>query len=623
MLLMQHHQEKLRLRLFIIGVPKALISPLVSEWVKWESHSGVEWTIKRLKGLKIDLIRLSTGKTHLTWIRKNRRGEIAGPIGSLIRWSLSSDQNFRRGIQAFMAYSFYILPTLSEGQKEKFLSAIRADDQDGLDNQFYAGFKRLVHRVVGVRPITRTAQPLVAYTGSPGKKAPRFFGRRSVVQSENILDDLQLFNTSGGMYLYCKYRDLYAPLLRGCAQRRTFLDAIASKARAFTRPDPQDLILGGEIHFIQEPGGKLRSVASPFRIHQEALRPLGATLYEIVKQTAWDCTFDHSKAQPHIQSHLARGGQVHSVDLSSATDLFPLSIQMAVLRTIIPRWQQDHVSLFEEISRSSWKSPLGFLQWNKGQPLGLYPSFATFTLTHGLLLLYLNNGRHANKFFVLGDDVVILSDELRDKYIAMLDRMGCPWSQDKSLSSNKLCEFAGKIYTSSWVIPQLKWRKVSDDNFLDICRLLGYRSRCLLSRQQRAVFDWAAHLCDPIGLNFSLPGDSLEKMMLRTLQAYHPEEVVLASLMDLRRRVNRHVYPSSEIVSGDELDNICSTFDEKVKLALSLTVFSRWQSSIAIGLEGLETVPAALNHIGSMLPLKEHQPSRLTTLLRYQRLMNR
>jgi len=236
--------------------------------------------------------------------------------------------------------------------------------------------------------------------------------------------------------------------------------------------------------------------------------------------------------------------------------------------------------------------------------------------------LYLAGGRYTNQFFVLGDDVVILNDELYDKYIAMLDRMGCPWSKEKSLSSDKLCEFAGKIVTSKWVIPQLKWRKVSDDNFLDVAKLLGIRSRCLFTRQQREVFDWAAHLCEPIGLNFSLPGDNLEKMMLRTLQAYRPEEVVLASLMDLRGRVHRHMYSSRETFNTLEVKKICATFDEKVMHALSRTVFSRWESSISIGLEGLETVPAALN-VKSMLPLKEHQPTRLTTLLRYQRLMNR
>jgi len=622
MLLMQHHQEMLKRRFLVIGIPKVWWTPLIREMTKWEIHSGVEWTIKRLKGLKVDLIRMRNNDQPLTWIRRNSRGEIAGPFGSLIRWSLQNDHNFRRGVQALMAYTFYILPGLSEGQERKFLSAIKADPADGLDPAFRGSFRRFVRRVVGVHGITTIGQPLVTYAGSPGKKAPRLFEKPSVVQGQRILDDLEIFNTTGGMNLYCKYSDLYRPLLRGIGDRLTYLDAMAKRMATGHRLPIHEPVLGGEIHFIQEPGGKLRSVASPYRIHQEALRPLGKLLYDLVKDSPWDCTFDHSKALSHIQSHLSLGGRVHSVDLSSATDLFPLTIQMDVLRTVIPKRQSMHVDLFEEISRSDWKSKLGLLQWTKGQPLGLYPSFAAFTLTHGLLLLYLNGGRHANQFFVLGDDVVILSDELEKNYIAMLDRMRCPWSKEKSLASNDLCEFAGKLITSKWVIPQLKWRQVSDDNFLDLCKLLGPRSRCLLSERQRAAFDWCAHLCEPIGLNFSLPGDNLEKMILRTLQAYHPEEVVLASLMDLRSRIHRHVYPTQESLNSTELNSISATFDEKVRLALSKTVFSRWESSISIGLEGLETVPAALDS-QSMLPLKEHQPTRLTTLQRYLRLMDR
>jgi len=614
MLLMQHHQEMLRRRLFVIGIPKQLISPLLKEWVKWETHSGVEWTIKRLKGLKVDLIRMKTGLSPLTWIRKNRRKEIAGPIGSLIRWSLKSDRNFPRGLQAFMAYSFYVLPSMTEAQKEKFLSAINADPSDGLDEEFHSSFKRFVRQVVRVRRIVSKHKPLVTYSGSPNKKAPRLWGQRSVPQNESILDDLQLFNTSAGANLYARYPDLYRPLLFGAEERIKFLDTLTPR-------DPMEPVYGGEIHFLQEPGGKLRSVASPLRIHQEALRPLGDTLYGLVRQLPWDCTFEHSKAHAYIQSHLAKGGQVHSVDLSSATDLFPLSIQMDVLRTVIPNCsaQQQHVDLFAEISRGCWKSSLGFLQWKKGQPLGLYPSFAAFTLTHGLLLLYLAGGRYDDQFFVLGDDVVILDDCLKDKYIAMLDRMHCPWSPEKSISSSILSEFAGKIITRDWVIPQLKWRKVSDDNFLDICRLLGRRSRCLLSRRQREVFDKVANLCEPIGLNFSLPGDNLEKMVERTLLAYQPEEVVLASLMDLRRRINKFVYSSTEKMSQSHLEQLSVTFDEKVKSVMAQTIFSRWKFLVSIGLEAFEQLPAALD-LGSRLPLRDYQPTRLTTLERYSKI---
>jgi len=278
MLLLQHHQEALKLRLLVIGIPKSLVSPLIGEFVKWEIHSGVEWTIKRLKGLKVDLIRMRSGKDPLTWIRKNRSGNFYGALGSVIRWSLQNDRNFRKGVQVFMAYSFYIFASLSEAQKVKFLSAISADPSDGLDEEFHSLFKSTVRRVVGVHRIKSKARPLITYSGSPGKRAPRLFGKPSVPQGENILDELQYFNTLGGMNLYQKYRSLYEPLLKG-TQRVSYLNSEHDRNAMQRGNLLKGTLMGGQIHFIQEPGGKLRSVASPFRIHQEALRPLGEYLY--------------------------------------------------------------------------------------------------------------------------------------------------------------------------------------------------------------------------------------------------------------------------------------------------------------------------------------------------------
>lgn len=91
MLLMQHHQEGLRRRLQVIGIPSYTIDGLVNLMVKWEQCSGVEWTIKRLKGLKVDLIRQQSQLPPLQWIRKNRKGQLAGIIGSLFRWAELSD----------------------------------------------------------------------------------------------------------------------------------------------------------------------------------------------------------------------------------------------------------------------------------------------------------------------------------------------------------------------------------------------------------------------------------------------------------------------------------------------------------------------------------------------------
>jgi len=616
MLNFQQHQDGLTRRLFVIGIPTYTIKPFIELLCKWERCSGVEWTISRLKGLKVDLIRINTGLPTLTWVRKNRRKEFAGTIGSIFRWAQKSERNFSRAVQAFMAYTFYIQPALTESQKEKFLKGLSPEkSEDGLDKKFHRSFSKTVSKTVQRRPVACCNRPLVIYQGSPGKKAPRLYGQKSVLQGEKILDDLQIFNTTPGMELYSKYKRLYRPLLDGLGFRKKMLDNLR-KVENLSSP-----IRGGEIHFIQEPGGKLRSVASPFRIHQEALRPLGQMLYGLVRSLPWDCTFDQSKAIPPIQSHLEKGGQVHSVDLSSATDNFPLTLQMTALRAIIDKQDWDHLELFEEISRGEWKSPIGVLQWKKGQPLGLFPSFAAFTLTHGLLLLHLAGGRYDNQFYVVGDDVVILERKLYEKYIAMLDRMSCPWSEDKSISSSTLSEFAGKIITKTKVIPQLKWRRMSDDNFLDLCLLLGRQSRCLLSSRQKVVFDQVAHLCEPLGLNFSLPGDNLATMVERTLNFHQPTEVVLSALMGLRKKINQLVYTSSEMFDAERLRVISATFDEKVKSVMSQTIYSNWSTACSLGLEGLESLPEALGSY-PRLPHKERQPSRLTTLDRYERILS-
>lgn len=616
MLLLQHHQDGLARRLFVIGIPHYAIKPFVDLMVKWEKCSGVEWTIKRLKNLKVDLIRRHSDLEPLSWIRKNRRGDIYGTVGSLFRWSDSSDKNFGRCVQAFMAYTFYILPSLTETQKEKFLSGINPVLGDGLDEAFHKAFSDSVSCALRKRNVEIAPRPLVTYQGSPEKKAPQPFGRKSTPQNEKILSDLELFNMDGGIQLYRTFTRLYKPLLKGLGARQTWLDFLANSRNK----SAQYPVLGGSIHFLQEPGGKLRSIASPFRLHQEALRPLGETLYDVVKSLPWDCTFDQSKAVPHIQSHLTTGGKIHSIDLSSATDHFPLSLQMTALRAIFYKSDWDHLELFSTISRGQWSSPIGKLSWTKGQPLGLYPSFAAFTLTHGLLLFHLNGCRFDNQFFVVGDDVVILNDELRDSYVSMLDRMGCPWSTDKSLSSSKLAEFAGKIISSTRVIPQLKWRSISNDNFLDICRLLGIQSRCLLNKRQKRVFDSVSHLCEPIGLNFSLPGDNLVKMIERTLDFYRPVDAVLGSLMGLRKSLNSLVHNSSENFNSQELNELSATFDEKVKSVMEKTVFSNFEIVLNLGSDAFSSLPQALG-LKPRLPLKGCAPSRYTLLERYERLL--
>jgi len=624
MMLLHQHQDGLRRRLHVIGIPSYTIEGFISEICKWEKHSGVEWTIKRLKSLKVDLIRRRSNLQPLTWIRKNRKGDVAGVVGSLFRWSDTNERNFSRCVQAFMAYSFYIFPETSDSQKKKFLEAVQTDKPHNLTDKFRKEFVATVKNCVSVRKIPYRVQPFVTYQGSPGKKAPRLFGQTSVRQDEEILEDLDIFTTMGGRFLYYEFQAVYSQLLHGFKALRSVLDRNASRYfRSLENPEKERLCYlpeGGTIHLLQEPGGKLRSVASPFRLHQEALRPLGKGIYDLIKSLPWDCTHNQYAAHPHIQSHLRQGGEVYCTDLSSATDYFPLDLQLDALRAIFPG-HLEWIRLFETLSKGKWSSPYGDLSWTRGQPLGLYPSFGSFSLTHGLLLLHLNDGLFDNQFFVVGDDVVILDKVLNDKYRAMLERMSCPWSPDKSIDSSTLSEFAGKIVTPTAVIPQLKWRAISDDNFLDVCRLLGKKSRSLLSKRQKIVFDKVCNLCEPIGLNFSTSTSTFRSMYEETQAWLNEEERFLASQMGLGKKLTHLSYTSSVFVDRDEFLDTLRTFDEKVAKVLSQTLFSKWSVLNSTYVEGLDLIPAALDQ-GPRLPLRTLAPTRRSELERYEQMPN-
>jgi hypothetical protein len=287
------------------------------------------------------------------------------------------------------------------------------------------------------------------------------------------------------------------------------------------------------------------------------------------------------------------------------------------------------ISLFELISRSTWLSPIGAINWRRGQPLGLYPSFAVFTVSHGMLLWYLNGSRHEKKFFVLGDDVVILDDNLYHRYIETLQTWGCPYSPEKSLSSSQICEFAGKVITSQLLIPQYKWLEMSNDNFIDIARQLGPRSRILLTRRQQRMFDIVQHLLPPFGLNFSYNGSNLVSMQDQTqLALKQADKHVLDSLVDQARVVYQNLYgtdyvPSRLMSQETSVDTKVlleklATFDEKVRRVLMscLPWFRRNQDTRLYS-----SVPGGVGR-ETDLPPAILQPSRITQLDRLERIFS-
>jgi len=601
-----------RHRLVAINLPHYMINPLVDLTFKWVRHNGPEWTVSRLKSLKIDLIRRKAKlQSELQWVRKNSSGFPFGVFGSVMKWCLdtkslgSSRKRFNSAIQALNIASMFTYDDATKSQLDKFLTGVNCNEPDGLSIEFYYNYS---HHVMGLIPhqqVRRGGNSLLEYVGSTEKWAPQFHSNKRVPQSDNILAEMQ-YAAGEENYLFAwEYNELYAPVVKGIH---------GPLVRTNVKPDKH--LYGGEVHFLQEPGLKMRAIASPYRIHQLALKPLGDAIYDVVKKLEWDCTFDQQKAIPWIQRSLSVGKKVHSIDLTGATDYFPLGIQLETLRILFGDLLD--IKLVEEISRLRWKSEKGDIQWKRGQPLGLYPSFGMFTLTHGLVLSFLLGKDYDHEFFVVGDDVVILDDTLYTKYMDFLSCTKCPWSPSKSLSSENLAEFAGKIVLVDQVIPSYKWRKISNDNFLDICKNLGPQSAVLLTKAQKRVFDTVKHLVEPVGLNMSYPGSNLSEMIKQTdLFLRKCEEHVMRSLVDLTRVIHKNSYGSYTPYSldVDYVNELKATFDEKVDSVFQQTVFARCRALWHCVAE----IPQALG-LSPRLPVESYSPNRVSTLLRYERL---
>jgi len=215
--------EGLTHRLSVIGVPTHIIRALPDVVCRWVRCSGVEWTISRLKSLKNDLLHLWNGQEIVTPIRKNRKGQIYGVIGSLFRFGLKDEICFGRAIQAFQIYTSFTFEDLSPKQVKKFVTAINAP-APVLDPKFLSDLGRSVKQNFGHISAVRDQEiSLLTYRGSSERFKPNLLWRNydlsghnpiSRRQDEDVLANANYFLNPDHNWLYFEYEELYAPVLK-------------------------------------------------------------------------------------------------------------------------------------------------------------------------------------------------------------------------------------------------------------------------------------------------------------------------------------------------------------------------------------------------------------------------
>jgi hypothetical protein len=308
----------------------------------------------------------------------------------------------------------------------------------------------------------------------------------------------------------------------------------------------------GVIGFTQEPGLKFRAFASPNIVVQAALEPMKRYLLDLIRDKPWDCTHDQGSGVQDVQRWLQDDKTVYSVDLSDATNNFPLSLTMEVLKSL-NRIPKTTLRLFENVSKSEyrlmWESKTPSVGWTVGQPLGTGPSFPAFALSHAIVALTaerlagIPEEECGTTFRILGDDFVTCDSNVHDKYRVLLARLECPVSEDKCLVSNTHAEFAGKLITSTQILHGYKYKDISDASFMDVIRGLGPQavSRAFLTKEQLRYAKLVQSYPEPFGLGYNPQGIPLADR--------YAEYLVVREALDLEK-------PNLRIATSSELRNL-------------------------------------------------------------------
>jgi len=171
---------------------------------------------------------------------------------------------------------------------------------------------------------------------------------------------------------------------------------------------------------------------------QSVLYPIHLGLFQGLKRIPSDRTF----VQADGLDLGPPSGSYHSLDLSSATDRFPMQLQKEVMIHLIGEEKA------EAWARILTKWPYIYqgksVFYKTGQPMGAYSSWSAFTLTHHLVVYVAARLAKARLdcYVLLGDDIVIADDSVAENYRMLLRSLDVPLSEAKTHTSKDVYEFA-------------------------------------------------------------------------------------------------------------------------------------------------------------------------------------
>lgn len=590
-------------RLRSIGLANNQARQIVAQFQSWRESSGDEWVCSHLKDLKVDLIRHIGGLPPIApWI-KRRKDKVtpAGPFGSL--WAIARNKPFT-ALNAINIYTSLIYepvsgqPSITPKQLQGFEDAVH---RPRVSPEATLAYRQLVKDVPmewHSSPPRFKAPALLDVPVKPYKRSPIPF--RGLVPKESVFPRA-LTVLSLAPSFYWKHRALLDSALGIVKDLVPMLDpkggpvwvddndpipVLLNKIQENLNKDgfrdaPEDVI-AGQVSFIQDSGYKLRHIFVTNELLQIASLPLQEFLMSELREIPQDATYDQDAGVRRVQEFLRQGITAHSFDLQKCSDNLPRSFQILLFRQL--GLGEEWISWFSDVTSARWqitgrlpvRRPDGaitkflpasaawhyptrgniFMRMTVGQQLGFGPSFPAFALLHHSIIRGL--GRKLGRplqYVLLGDDVVIFDDALAAAYKGFLTDCGVPISTTKTIVSERIAEFAGRVITPDKVVSTYKWRgRCSDNNFLDICKALGPRSLGMLRPRQRFIAEVLGWIPEPFGLGWNPQGLPYSQRVAETeelwLKLWEEKDIRVRGYQRRTRRVHRMLYDYPEWTRG-------------------------------------------------------------------------
>ena len=405
----------------------------------WHSTKGPLWVIKHLKEINLLYKRHLSGvplkhSSHIIGIRRDGLPKGLPILNSI--WTQGTSKNKRE----FISFVFTVL-SISRCFKawgSPDLSSISTKPKFSLE-PFFAewdqGAKRWLRKnnyeLASFRPSTKVESEDLYYSMKAGPNGPATW--------TSSLDAQGLVNRSPKVLEALRKA---SPYLANLAESQ---GAITNKVNHFFRSTrkagPADLTR--KLSMVKDPDGKLRIIAILDYYSQNYLKKIHEHLFTLLQRIPEDRTFTQD---PYVHFD----GPYYSFDLSSATDRFPAILQKRLLRFLFTADTSE--SWYDLLTKEPFYVPWdgSFVTYETGQPMGAYSSWASFAISHHLVVKlagYRLGYEDFSDYILLGDDIVIGGEAVAMEYKKIMTKeIGVDISDYKTLVSNNTYEFAKRLF---------------------------------------------------------------------------------------------------------------------------------------------------------------------------------